>query len=92
MAVLLLYSRNESWIMPDCAFIFSKKTGISTDSVFNDENRSSMMNKMNKLPLVVEPEQLYENLMEPHLLIVDLCRLEVYQKIHIPDIRSRIVL
>jgi thiosulfate/3-mercaptopyruvate sulfurtransferase len=39
---------------------------------------------MNKLPLIIEPAELHAQLMDPRLLIVDLCSAEKYHAGHIP--------
>ncbi|APZ43323.1 sulfurtransferase [Acidihalobacter ferrooxydans] len=39
---------------------------------------------MHKLPLIVEPDALQELLGDPELIIVDLCKQELYAQMHIP--------
>ena len=39
---------------------------------------------MPNLPLLIEPDELQQHLQDPHLLIVDMCKPNQYQQIHIP--------
>jgi len=43
-----------------------------------------MTTSENILPLLVEPDELEKSLAADHLLIIDLCKAETYQKMHIP--------